>query len=90
MFDSRNEARLAAPSPKNATPTHDAAAAELVRRIEQMHVAALAASEAGLLAEHLGGHLLQRHTFVDRKMVRPMRTDHRFVLGEMRTCSAFV
>ena len=55
----------------------DATAAELVLRVEQVHVPALAVSEAGFLAEDLSGHAIQRHALGDGEMMRPVRTDHR-------------
>ena len=40
-----------------------------------MHVAALAAAEARDLAEHLGGHLVERHALGDREVVRAVGAD---------------
>jgi hypothetical protein len=63
---------------------HDAAAAEAPGRVEQVHVAALAAAQAGHLAEHLGRHLRQWHALGDGEVVRPVRADHRVAIVEVR------
>ena len=62
----------------------DAAAAELVHRIEQVHVAALALAQAGDLAEHLGRHRVERHALGNGEVVRPVRADHGVLLLEVR------
>ena len=61
----------------------DAAAAEAALGVEQMHVAAFAVPEPGDLAEHFGGHLVERNAFGDREMVRAVRADHRVFDAKM-------
>jgi hypothetical protein len=62
----------------------DAAAAEAVLRIEQVHVAALAAAEPGDLAEDLGGHAIERHALGDGEVVRPVGADHGVLRSQVR------
>jgi hypothetical protein len=50
----------------------DPAAAEVGRRVEEVHVAALAVAQAGLLAEDLGGEPLHVHAVGQGDVVRPV------------------
>lgn len=62
----------------------DAAAAEAVLGVEQVHVAALAAAQPGDLAEDLRCHAVQRHALGDGEVVRPVRADHGVLVRQVR------
>ena len=60
-------------------PLHE----KFVLRVEQVHVTALAAAEAGRLAEHLGGELVERDALGDREVMRPVGADDGVVVAQV-------
>ena len=65
------------------TGADDAAATEFVAWIKQVHVAALAAPEPGVLAKHLSRHGFEGNALGDGEVVRPVGSDHRIFLAQV-------
>src|SRR4029450_1473181 len=63
----------------------DAGAGEVRRRVEQVHVPAAAATQPGLAAEDLRGHLAQVDAVRDGEVVRAVRGGDRVAGGEVGT-----
>ena len=62
----------------------DAAAEEVHALVVDVHVAAAAAGEPGLLAEQLGRHALEIHAARDGHVMRAMAGAHRIIRAEVR------